>query len=31
MDLPYASGYEGYWADNVCIQHPLAIRFNRDY
>jgi len=23
-DLPYASEYEGYWADNVCIQHSLS-------
>jgi hypothetical protein len=23
-DLPYADGYEGFWIDNVGIQHPLA-------
>jgi hypothetical protein len=23
-DLPFADGYEGFWVDNVNIQHPLA-------
>lgn len=23
-DLPFADGYEGFWIDNVGIQHPLA-------
>jgi hypothetical protein len=23
-DFPYADGYEGFWIDNVSIQHPLA-------
>ena len=23
-DLPFADGYEGFWKDNVGIQHPLA-------
>ena len=23
-DLPYADGYEGFWINNVDIQHPLA-------
>lgn len=23
-DLPYADGYEGFWQENVSIQHPLA-------
>lgn len=22
--LPYADGYEGFWNDNISIQHPLA-------
>ncbi|MCY6372656.1 DUF2691 family protein [Clostridium ganghwense] len=23
-DLPFVDGYEGFWVDNVSIQHPLA-------
>jgi hypothetical protein len=23
-DLPFADGYEGFWVENVGIQHPLA-------